>query len=95
MNNPAAANLVATTIGTVKWVAVAGFALLGAFGVLGGLLSGEVSGVLVGLMVLVASALCALLMWVLFGWFEQTLRMLADIAVNTGSRTAAPSPPGY
>lgn len=87
--NTASAVRVATTIATFKWIAVGGILLVGVIGLLGGFASGDGSGVLVGLLFFVGAALYALVAWVLFGWFEQTLRLLAAIAENT-----APAYPG-
>ena len=84
---------VATTIATCKWIAVGGILLVGVLGLLGGLASGDASRVLIGLVLLVASVLYALVAWVLFGWFEQTLRMLAVIAENTSHRAPGANPP--
>jgi hypothetical protein len=42
-----------------------------------------------GLVFTVALILFAVVIWVLFGWFEHTLSMLSQVALNT---TPAPAP---
>lgn len=90
MGNPAAAIRVANTIATVKWIVI-GLIVLAAFVGPAVLIFGSIDGgvsigpVLVAVLAgLVGSLLGSIVVWVLFGWFEQTLRMLAMVATNTG-----------
>jgi hypothetical protein len=66
-------------------LAVAALLLVGALGFLAGLFPGDGSSFMFGFIFAVGAGLYALITWVLFGWFEQTLRMLATIADNTAS----------
>lgn len=84
-NNPAAANRVATIIGTFKWIIVGLVGLTGFVVVLVSLFSGDAEGLIVAFVALIGTLLYAVVIFVLFGWFEQTLRMLAEIATNTRS----------
>lgn len=77
------ASRVAGTIGAVKWVLVALMLLAAGISVLVALMSGEASALGIGLGVAFASVIYAVGIWVLFGWFELTLRALADITTNT------------
>jgi hypothetical protein len=90
MNNTAAvrAARVASTIGVVKWILMAVILLAAVVTLLVGLTSGESSTFAIGLGAAVGGILYALLIWVLFGWFEHSLRALSEIVANTaGIRT--------
>ncbi|WP_109506352.1 hypothetical protein [Nocardioides speluncae] len=96
MGNPAAAIRVANTIATFKWIVI-GLIVLAMFVVPAvvffGVLEGEdlapLAILLLAVAALVGGVLGSIIAWVLFGWFEQTLRMLAMVAGNT--TTAAPA----
>lgn len=91
MGNPAAAIRVANTIAMFKWIVI-GLMVLAMFVVpavfIFGALEGEDVPPLALLLIIAAALVGGLLgtivVWVLFGWFEQTLRMLAMVAGNTG-----------
>lgn len=93
MNNPAAANRVATMIATFKWILIGLIALGVLVGVIGGFAAADDGGIFFSFMALVMGAVYAVVTYVMFGWFEQTLRMLASIAANTGSNAAAHAGP--
>lgn len=92
MGNPAAAIRVANTIAMFKWIVI-GLIVLAMFVVpavfIFGVLEGEDVPPLALLLVIAAALVGGLLgsivVWVLFGWFEQTLRMLAMVAGNTAN----------
>lgn len=81
---------VAGTIGGVKWVLVGLMLLAAAVGMLAALVSGEPQALGIGLAVAFVSVIYAVGIWVLFGWFELTLRALGEIAQNTAP---VPYPP--
>lgn len=90
MGNPAAATRVANAIATLKWIVII-LLLLAMFVVpavfIFGALEGEdlapVALLAIGAAALIGGLLGSIAVWVLFGWFEQTLRMLAMVATNT------------
>jgi len=90
MGNPAAAIRVANTIATFKWIVI-GLMVLATFVGPAVLIFGALEGedlatpamIVIGLGALVGGMLGSIVVWVLFGWFEQTLRMLAMVATNT------------
>ncbi len=91
--NSAAASRVAGTIGVVKWIVVAAYVLTGVVLLL--TLNAQEDWptwtAAAGPLALVGCLLNALLVWVLFGWFQHTLGMLSVIAANTRERIAADS----
>jgi len=94
MSSPAAAQRVAGAISVVKWVVIA-FQLLAAFVFgFGAVLasSDDFVSTPAGLVGAVVIALSAVVTWVLFGWFEHTLSMLAQVAINTAPAAAPYSP---
>jgi hypothetical protein len=93
MNNPAAANRVATTIATFKWVIIGLIGLVTLIGFAAGAAQGG-SGLALAFVFLIGGALEALVLYVVWGWFEQTLRMLADIATNTAIAAGLMPRPG-
>jgi hypothetical protein len=86
---------VAVAIGAIKWVIIAVLLVAGA----GSAISIELSTTLPRvweIVTLVATAVCCLGVWVLFGWFEHTLRSLVRIERNTrpmGDEFLPPRPP--
>jgi hypothetical protein len=75
---------VAKTIGVFKWILVCLTLLAGvitAIAMVSANSSDYSSTIAVG--AVVGAILYALMTWVLFGWFEHTLRALAQIATNT------------
>lgn len=98
MGNPAAAIRVANTIATFKWVVI-GLLVLAMFVMPAVFIFAAIEGndlePIVVLLVIVAALVGGLLgssvVWVLFGWFEQTLRMLAMVAGNTGHAGQQPA----
>ena len=74
---------VATTIGVIKWILVSLALLAGVITVIAMFSDETTSSSLIGVGGGVAAILYALMVWVLFGWFEHTLRALAEIATNT------------
>jgi hypothetical protein len=86
-SNAAAAARVAATIGAFKWVliaaqVVAGIVLLLA---LNSVESWPTWTAASGLVALLFMLLSAVMTWVLFGWFQHTLGMLAAISANTSA----------
>ena len=84
-NDPTApAFRVASAIGVVKWIAVALYSLFALVAIVGGAASGSggyaVMAIFFGL---IGAGLLALVTWVMFGWAQHTLGMLATIARNT------------
>lgn len=77
---------VANLIAAFKMIVLIAIIAITVLGFFGGLLSGESSGVLFGVMFLVGGAITAAVYYVLFGWFEHTLRVLVAIADHTGIR---------
>jgi hypothetical protein len=93
---------VANTIATFKWIVVGLIvvAMIVApvvviFGVLGDEELAPVAMLVIGAAALVGGLLGSIVVWVLFGWFEQTLRMLAAIASNTGHPVQQPQQQFY
>ncbi len=92
MGNPAAATRVANTIAMFKWIVI-GLIVLAMivapvvviFGVLGDEELAPVALLVIAAAALVGGVLGSIVVWVLFGWFEQTLRMLAMVAGNTAN----------
>lgn len=76
---------VATTIGVFKWILICLALLAGLITAIAAFADGSSSVVLVGFGAGVGGILYSLMVWVLFGWFEHTLRALAEIAANTGA----------
>lgn len=88
--NAHAAARVAGMIGVVKWVIVAVQILAGLISMLG--INSSGSGPAWAVVVApVVALMSALFTWVLFGWFQHTLGMLAAISANT----APPQPVEY
>ena len=79
------ATRVASTIGVFKWVLISLLLLAGLIGVIIAFASGEASTVGIGLGVAFGAIIYSLGIWVLFGWFEHTLRALAEITTNTAA----------
>jgi small-conductance mechanosensitive channel len=75
---------VATTIGVFKWILVCLTLLAGVITAIA-MLSDNSSdySTTIGVGAVLGAILYALMTWVLFGWFEHTLRALAQIATNT------------
>lgn len=98
MNNPAGADRVANLISTFKWIVI-GIAAVVAVVVFVAFASQGGAGAAAGLLVLIGVGVYCIILYVMFGWFEQTLRMLANIATNTGitagtiGRPEYPTPP--
>jgi hypothetical protein len=76
---------VASTIGVFKWILISLLLLAGLIGVIAAFASGEASTVGIGLGVAFGAIIYSLGVWVLFGWFEHTLRALAEITTNTAA----------
>lgn len=72
---------VASAIGVVKWIVVGVHALVAVVAFLGGALSG--SATILNLAIPLVSGIGALVAWVMFGWAQHTLGMLATVARNT------------
>jgi len=89
MSSPAAAQRVAGTIRTVKWVVIAFMLLVAVVSMLAGASDGMPVYAVMGVL---TSVLAAVVTWVMFGWFEHTLSMLSQVALNT-SPAAAPFSP--
>jgi hypothetical protein len=85
MSNETAARAarVASTIGVFKWIMILIVLLAGVITLALTFANGESSAVGIGLAAAVGAVLYALMIWVLFGWFELTLRALAAITTNT------------
>jgi uncharacterized membrane protein len=77
---------VATTIGVFKWILVCLTLLAGLITALAMLADKTTYSSVIGLGAGLGAIVYALMVWVLFGWFEHTLRALAEIAANTGAR---------
>lgn len=90
MNHIAAANRVASMIATVKWVVIG---LVGLAVLIGFISSITEDAPGIGVVALLVGAVYGFLTYVFFGWLEQTLRMLATIAVNTTPGAGAPVSP--
>lgn len=83
----AKATAVADAIGAIKWVLIALAVTVAIVSALAAVLERPGSTALtVSLVITAGTALWVLFTWVLFGWFEHTLRALAEIARNTGAR---------
>jgi hypothetical protein len=84
MARPVAAVRVAATIGAAKWTLVSLLALFGV-GSLVMSMAAAASGdsAALSFAVFIVCTIYAVLVWVLFGWFEHTLRLLSSIATNT------------
>jgi hypothetical protein len=78
---------VAATIGVLKWILVSIALLAGLITVIAMFADETTSSSLIGLGAGTGAILYALMIWVLFGWFEHSLRALAQIAANTGAST--------
>lgn len=76
-----AAARVARTIGTFKWVLVAAALVAGVIGFAVGLTTE--AGATIAFGSAAGAAVYAVSVWVLFGWFQHTLGMLAAISANT------------
>ena len=83
MSSPAAAQRVAGTIGTVKWVLVVALLAFAVLCLVVGVVAGDSSAFLVCLGVAITWVISAVVTWVMFGWFEHTLSMLSQVALNT------------
>lgn len=91
MSSSAAASRVAGTIGVFKWIIVGAQVLFGVILLfaLNAQQDWPTWTAAAGPVALVSMLLSALFTWVLFGWFQHTLGMLATIAANTQVTTAA------
>jgi hypothetical protein len=77
---------VANIIATFKMLVLVAILGVSVIGFVVGLMSGEGSGILSGLLFLVVGVIGAAIYYVLFGWFEHTLRVLVAIADHTSGR---------
>ena len=88
MSSPAAAQRVASTIRTVKWVVIAVQLLVALVTGLVGVAADDSSAMAFSLLGALTFALSAVVTWVMFGWFEHTLSMLSQVALNTSHPAA-------
>lgn len=86
-SNASAAGRVASTIGVFKWIIVIMYATTGVI-LMFTLNANEDIPAWTALAAPVGALMVALGAWVLFGWFQHTLAMLAAIAANTQRESA-------